>query len=112
VFPGYVFVLAEHFARLEVFRSHAAVQLLPVPNPAALYHDLSHLFRTLVARPSAVEESLYQPGVRVEVVSGPLAGVEGELIRSRQGGTRLLVAVRLFERGITVDIDAAHVRRL
>ncbi len=53
--------------------------------------------------PLTIERRL-SPGDRVRVRSGPLAGVEGTVLR-RQGATRLVVAVNLLQQGASVDID-------
>ncbi|MFH2007644.1 MAG: transcription termination/antitermination NusG family protein [bacterium] len=111
LFPGYVFVLQEEIDRTLLFRSGAVVRFIPVPNPEELYQDLQSLWLTLSAKPAAIQETLYQPGVPVEVTSGPLKGVQGELIRTKQGGKRLLICVHLLGTAVTVDIDAARVRR-
>jgi transcription antitermination factor NusG len=111
LFPGYVFLLQEQIDRSLVFRSGAVVQLISVPRPEELFSDLQSLWLTLSAKPASVREALYQPGVPVEVVAGPLKGVVGELIRTRKGGERLLICVHLFNQAVTVEIDAACVRR-
>lgn len=112
VFPGYFFVLAEQYDRVALLRSNAVLQQIRVPDPGELYRDLANLWRTLVTRPGAVEEDTFVPGVPVQVSSGPMAGVVGELVERRKGGTRLLIKVHLLGRAVSVDIDSAHVRRL
>jgi transcription antitermination factor NusG len=47
----------------------------------------------------------------VEVVSGPLKGVAGRLVRKGMHD-RLILAVNLIGQGVSVDIDAADVRAL
>jgi transcription antitermination factor NusG len=52
---------------------------------------------------------LVHVGDRVEVVSGPLRGVVGRLVRK---GThaRLVLSVDLIGQGVSVELDAADVR--
>ena len=50
-------------------------------------------------------------GMMVEVVGGPLKGVAGQLVR-KGAHDRLILAVNLIGRGVSVDIDAADVRAL
>jgi transcription antitermination factor NusG len=45
------------------------------------------------------------PGRRVRVKSGPLAGVEGTILR-RKGKMRLVVSVEAIQRSIIFDLDA------
>lgn len=48
-------------------------------------------------------------GSRVEVVSGPLQGVAGTLVR-KGARARLVLAVDLIGQGVSVEVDAADVR--
>ncbi|MDX9999929.1 MAG: hypothetical protein RBU30_01400 [Polyangia bacterium] len=112
LFPGYLFLLEEELDRIQLFQSGAIVQLMPVPRPGELYTDLMNLWMALVARPSALQEAQYQPGMKVLVVKGPLKGVTGELVKWTKDTERLLIKVHLFERAVSVDIDVAHVRPL
>jgi len=111
LFPGYVFLLEERIDRSLLFRSGAVVQFLPVPRPEELYSDLQSLWLTLSAKPGAVREALYQPGVPVEVVAGPLKGAVGELVKCKKGGERLLICVHMFNQAVSVEIDSGCVRR-
>ena len=49
-----------------------------------------------------------EPGMAVEVIRGPLAGVRGVLIR-KGPRTRLLVGISLLSQGASVDIAAGDV---
>ena len=53
--------------------------------------------------PLTIERRL-NAGRRVRVKTGAMAGVEGVVI-SRRGNNRLLVAVKLLQQGVSVDVD-------
>lgn len=110
LFPGYVFLLQTQFVRRVLYRSNAIVQFIEVANPKELYEDLRNLWLTLTRKPTEVELSSYKPGSLVEVRSGPLRGVVGEIVRAKNKKTRLLIHVHFFERVVSVDIDAGRVR--
>ena len=112
LFPGYVFLLAETFDRIALYRSNTVVQFIEVPDPAQLYSDLQNLWRTLVQKPAEVHQFTYTPGKPVQVKHGPLKGVYGELVEVKKGGARLLIRVHFFERTVSVDIDSGVVRTL
>jgi transcription antitermination factor NusG len=70
----------------------------------------------IVAVRTLVESDLqYDPcpliaeGARVEVISGPLRGVIGRLVR-KGAHARLILAVDLIGQGVSVEVDAADVR--
>jgi transcription antitermination factor NusG len=48
-------------------------------------------------------------GSRVEVVSGPLQGVTGRLVR-KGAHARLVLSVEMIGQGVSVEVDAADVR--
>ncbi|HEX9831866.1 MAG TPA: hypothetical protein VGA66_02060, partial [Mycobacterium sp.] len=48
-------------------------------------------------------ESRVQPGERVRVKSGHLAGLEG-IVTKRRGGSRLLVAVDYLQQGASIEL--------
>ena len=52
---------------------------------------------------------LLPEGSRVEVVSGPLQGVTGRLVR-KGARARLVLAVDLIGQGVSVEVDAADVQ--
>jgi transcription antitermination factor NusG len=49
-----------------------------------------------------------QAGRRVRVRSGPMTGLEGTLVR-RKDGLRLVVCVEILMRAVAVEIDEADV---
>ena len=77
--------------------------------PAAIPDSEIESIRTLVA-----SELQYDPcpllaeGSRVEVVSGPLQGVVGTLVR-KGAHARLVLSVDLIGQGVSVEVDAADV---
>jgi hypothetical protein len=110
LFTGYLFVLGRPLNREPLFRGNQIIRFIPVPRPEELFEDLQNVWLTLTRRPTAVREEIYRPGRKVEVISGPLKGVIGELVRTHHDCDRLVIRVRLFDRAVSVDIDVAHVR--
>lgn len=110
LFPGYVFILQEDISRSVLYRSNSMVKIIPIESPKELYQDLRNVWLALTHKPTEVELSLYKPGSPVEVRSGPMRGVIGEILKTKNKKTRLVIRVRLFERAVSVDIDAGCVR--
>jgi transcriptional antiterminator RfaH len=110
LFPSYVFILQDNVDRSALYRTDTVVQFIEVPDPVQLYRDLRNLYLTLVRKPAEVQQAVYQPGKPVEVRTGPLKGVSGELVEVKKGGSRLMLRVHFFDRAVSVDIDAGMVR--
>jgi transcriptional antiterminator NusG len=50
-------------------------------------------------------------GKKVRVLDGPLSGVVGILVARKEKQRRLVVAVEMFQRSVTVDLDNESVER-
>jgi transcriptional antiterminator RfaH len=104
LFPGYIFLHADDRARVCALETNLVARCLPVPDQAGLWADLARVYRLMtVDLPLAPEEQL-APGDRVEVVAGPLAGLEGRVVR-RGKGLRFTVEVRMLQQGVSVEVE-------
>jgi transcription antitermination factor NusG len=110
LFPGYVFVRLPLRERLRVLTVPSVVHLVgfgdrPMALPDAELESLRNgLNRELRAQP----HPYLKAGRRVRVRSGPLAGLEGILLR-RKGNFRVVLSIDLIMRSIAVDADIADV---
>jgi len=106
LFPGYVFVRTSAGDRIRVLEHPSVLRLVtfngrPAPLPAGEIERLRAALEFGKAEPFP----FLIPGKRVRVKSGPLAGVEGIILR-RKGRTRLVVSVEAIHRSIIFDLDA------
>ncbi len=107
LFPGYCFARFPLRERFAVLTAVGVVQILgnhdgPLPVPEAEIEGV----RRLVTSTLPVDPHPYlRAGDWVEVIRGPLAGVQGILLRK---GTRarLVLSVRLIEQAVSVELDA------
>jgi len=113
LFPGYIFVNhvdtpENRFRILNVpgavrfvgFEGHA----IPVPEEQIQY------VRRFLESSIAIDPYPYiQVGTRVEVIAGPLKGIQGILVEKR-GRFRFVLQVDLIRQAISVEIDASDVR--
>ena len=112
LFPNYVFCRFDPAASFPVVttpdvRCVVGTGRNPTPIPAEEIYGL----RQLVLHGKAVEavDQMIEPGQRVVVVSGPLEGVEGTVIRTK-GSLRLVVYITLLHRGVAAETDRHSVR--
>ena len=107
LFPGYCFARFPLGERLAVLTAHGVVQILgnhdgPVPVPEAEIEGV----RRLVTSTLPVDPHPYlREGDWVEVTRGPLAGLQGILLR-KGARARLVLSVRLIEQAVSVELDA------
>jgi transcription termination/antitermination protein NusG len=108
LFPGYVFVQVAPEERLRVLQTSSVVRFVSFGGyPAALDDGEVEGLRNGVANGMKVEPCPFlKVGQRVCVKHGPLAGVEGILVRKKDY-LRLVLSIDLLMRSVAVEVQAA-----
>jgi transcription termination/antitermination protein NusG len=111
LFPGYCFARFDPKERLPILTCAGVVHIVSFDREIAPIPE-----REIDGIRQLVESDLqYDPcplireGTMVEVVSGPLKGVVGRLVR-KGAHARLVLAVDLIGQAVSVEVDAADVR--
>jgi transcription antitermination factor NusG len=113
LFPCYVFVRGVEREWLNVLKTPGVQMLVPGSNGAAVVPDQEiDAVRRLTKGSGIVEPHPFlKSGDRVRVRMGPFAGVEGYLIR-KKNGCRLVVGIEILGKAAAAEIDAVFVERL
>lgn len=109
LFPGYLFVHADHAERRKVLESPSVIRIVgtrigPSPLPEAEIRAL----RQAVSSGLALPHSYLNVGTRVRVMQGPLTGMEGILLRIK-GSTRLVLNINLIMQSVSVEVNCCDV---
>ena len=104
LFGGYVFLFGDEAERSKSLTTNRISTILPVDDQEQLSRDLLQVSTMIDAGAALTIESRLTPGDAVRIKSGPMAGLEGSVI-NRRGQTRLLVAVKMLQQGVSVEID-------
>ena len=105
LFPGYVFVQIAGSECLPVLRVPGIAYLVSFNGrPAALPAEQIHQLRHGLAQMRAEPHSFLPAGRRVRILSGPLEGTEGILVRAKNA-CRVVLTVKLIERSVAVEVD-------
>jgi len=107
LFPGYVFVQMAMESRLLVLQVPGAVRLVSFNGrPAVLPDHEIETVRMHVSKARMVEPHAYlSAGQRVRVASGPLQGLEGIIVRTKDR-CRVVLSIHLIMRSVAVEVDA------
>lgn len=105
LFPGYVFCRFDAKDRLPILKiptvmSVAGIGRTPEPIPE---EEISALQVVCKSGVNAVPCPYLTAGAKVRILQGPLAGIEGILIESKE--TRLILSVTLLQRSVSVEVD-------
>jgi len=107
LFPGYAFVRIALRDRLEVLKLAGVVRLVGFNGtPTALEdEEVETLRRAHVCGMRAAPHPYLTVGRRVRITAGPLAGMQGILLR-RKGDCRVVLSIDLIQRSILVGVEA------
>lgn len=111
LFPSYLFLRGDADARRCALETNLVVRTLEVADTTQLRHDLLRVHRMMQAGMLLAPEEQLQPGAAVEIVGGPLAGLEGRILR-RGKELRFFVEVQMLQRGVSVEIEGWMIRLL
>lgn len=110
LFPGYLFCRFDPQDRLPILKTPGVIQIVgqkraPTPVNEAEIRGIQTLMAS--GLPNQPWPFL-AVGDKVEIESGPLAGIEG-ILTSFKGSHRLVLSITLLQRSVAVEIDSAFV---
>lgn len=111
LFPSYIFVCGDESARAETLKSNKISRCQAVADSGQLLDDLRAIHRAIELGVPLTPEARIAAGDEVRVRSGPFAGYDGYVLR-REGKTRLLLAVKFIEQGVSMEIDEALLEKM
>ena len=109
MFRGYVFVKINlNIDKLNVLQTPGIVKFVHFNNkiPAIPEEQIFWLDALLSSESEINYESQYQPGVEVEVITGPFKGLKGNVIKSKSA-FRVALWIDIIMQGVSVEIDSA-----
>ena len=110
LFPGYVFVHVALRDRLQVLQLPGVIQFVsfhgkPAPLPTT---EIEGLRNGLAQKALAAPHPYLRVGRRVKIHSGPVAGLDGVLVR-RKDKFRVVLSIHLIQRSIAVEVDESEI---
>jgi transcription antitermination factor NusG len=112
LFSGYLFLFGDGEARRRALETNLVANCLPVPDGQRLRAELEEVWRLMGSGAALNPEARgLTPGTRVEIVAGPLAGLEGTVLRAGTR-TRFYVEVTFLRRGVSAEVEAWMIRPL
>lgn len=111
LFPGYIFLHGDAQARLVALETNLVARCLPVEDQQQLHVDLVRVYHLIATGELLTPEGRLEAGTRVEIIGGPLAGLEGKVIR-RGKQLKFFVEVRLLQQGVSVEIEGWMIQPL
>jgi len=111
LFTSYLFLLGDERERVLAMKGNRLVRVIDVLNQEALNHDLRQIYQMLASGLAVVPELTMPVGARVKILNGPLAGIEGRVIR-RGKRDQFVAVVHFLGSGATVDLEDWQVEQI
>ena len=110
LFPGYIFCLAEPCALVPVLSTPGVVDVIRCGRTplAASHNEIEALQKAVAARAVMQPWPYCDVGQTIKIISGPLAGVTGILVRVRQSD-QLVLSIELLRRSVLVEVASETV---
>jgi transcription termination/antitermination protein NusG len=114
MFPGYLFVrhAIDKASYIEIMKTNGLARILGErwDRPAVVADaEIDAVRQVLDTGVPVLPHSYLREGHRVRITQGPLAGVEGILVRNDAHKGLLVVSVELLQRSLAVEVDCTVV---
>jgi transcription antitermination factor NusG len=110
LFPGYLFCHTTLVRRLPIMTTPGVIRIIgagrtPIPVD---HKEINSIKKALDAGVPMSPHRFWQSGEIGRISSGPLAGVEGVVVKSKHS-MRLILCVTLLQRAVMLEIDSTCV---
>ena len=106
MFPGYLFLRGTREQAFAADRTKRVANIIDVPNQQHMEWELANLHLALSHQVALDPFPYLSEGIRVEVRSGSMRGLQG-VVESRKSMDRLILQVDMLGRAMSLEIDAA-----
>jgi transcriptional antiterminator RfaH len=111
LFTSYLFLLGDESDRLSALKGNRLVRVIDVADQKVMDHDLRQIHQVLASGLAVVPEPVVPVGARVRILTGPLMGIEGTVIR-RGKRDQFVAVVNFLGSGATVDLEDWQVEQI
>jgi len=111
LFASYMFLKGDLNDRLLALRANRLVSVIEVSDQEALTRDLRQIYTVLSSGLPVTPENTIPVGATVRIVTGPLTGMVGKVLR-RAKRDQFVAVVRFLGRGAMVDLQDWQVEQV
>jgi transcriptional antiterminator NusG len=104
LFNGYLFFCGREHQRVELLKTNRVAHLIEVDDQQKLLDELVQVNQALQSGAPLTPHKYIKAGQRCRVIAGPLIGLEGIVVRSKNA-TRLVLQIDMLGQAASVEID-------
>ena len=105
VFAGYLFFCGDENQRIEVLRTNRVAGIIVVSDQGRLVKELTQVEKAIRTGVPLLPHKYLKAGRLVRVTAGPMADLQGIVVRSKNV-TRLVLQVDILGEATSVEVDA------
>lgn len=109
LFPGYVFLQVPPEERTRCYQQNLVVRLITVTDETKFLTQLEEIRRVVASGLEAAVKPLFAKGRLVQVVSGPLRGLQG-VVEDPTRPNGVMIMLDVLQQGLVVKIPAVDLR--
>lgn len=109
LFPGYLFLYGDAASRLAALETNLVAHIIDVDDQERLHADLARVHQLLATGAPVTPEERLEPGDPVEVIRGPLSGLEGKVLQ-RGKHLKFVIEVQFLRRAVSAEVEAWMIR--
>jgi len=104
LFSGYLFFCGQEDQRIELLRTNRVANLIEVNDQQKLLDELVQIGQALRAGAPLTPHKYIKAGQRCRVIAGPLIGLEGIAVKTKNA-IRLVLQIDMLGQAASVEID-------
>ena len=104
LFGGYLFFCGEESQRIKLLQTNRVANLIEVKDQQKLLDELLQIEQAIRAGAPLTPYNYIKAGQRCRVTAGPLAGLHGVVVRSKNAA-RLVLQIDILGQAASVEID-------
>jgi transcription antitermination factor NusG len=104
LFNGYLFFCGQENDRVELLKTNRVANLIEVNDQQKLLNELIQIDQALRTGAPLTPHKYIKTGQRCRVIAGPLIGLEGIVVRTKNA-TRLVLQIDMLGQAASVEID-------
>ena len=111
LFSGYMFFCGNENQRIETLRTNRVANLIEVNDQRKLLEELSQIEQAFRAGADLSPHRYIRAGQHCRVIAGPLAGLQGIVVKTKSA-VRLLLQINMLGQAASVEISSCLIEPL
>jgi transcription antitermination factor NusG len=106
LFTSYVFFCGTEHDRYTALTSNRISQIIEIADQGGFIQELVNIEKALMSKAIIDNYPRLPVGTRCRVISGPMMGIEGVVIKRNDAKARMVIEVTILGQGAVVEIDS------